>query len=190
MGYALDLKQHLERWEPVISGLVAADHGDPAAADTVDQTLAALGNHGDWRELVSVLRRIRAGARDPALATGLDPVDTAIVHRTLDALSGAAQIDTDAWHTLTTQQLADLVTTTVAAARGDSDATGTLQPLLDELAAHPDWAPFASILQRIIAGERDPACLHGLDHPYTAVIAMILDQLNQHSDSSIERAPG
>ena len=29
------MKRHLERWEPVISGLVAADHGDDAAAATV-----------------------------------------------------------------------------------------------------------------------------------------------------------
>jgi hypothetical protein len=189
-----DLKRHLERWEPVISGLVAADHGDPAAGDTVDKTLAALANHRDWQELVAVIRRIRAGARDPSLATRLDPIDTAIVHRALDALAGTAQVNTDAWRTLTTEQLVDLVATTVAAASGDPDATSTLEPLLDELAAHPDWASFAATLQRIIVGERDPACLHGLDHTCTAVVTMILDQLNPHSETSIEppqrRSPG
>jgi hypothetical protein len=145
--------------------------------------LVALDNHRDWRELVAVLRRIRAGARDPALATGLDPIDTAIVHRALAALAGTAQVDTDAWHTLTTEQLTDLVTTTVAAARGDPDATNTLMPLLDQLAAHPDRAHLATILQHIIAGERDPALPHGLDHTSTTLIITILDQLNRRSAS-------
>ena len=174
------MKRHLERWEPVISGLVAADHGDDAAAATVDKTLTALSNHSGWGELVAVLRRIRAGARDPAaLATGLDPIDAAVVHRALAALTGTAQVNTDAWHTLTTQQLADLVPTVVAAASGDDDATSTLHPLLDELATHPDWAPLAAVLHRIIAGDRDPSVLYGLNDTYTAFVTLILDQLKQ-----------
>ena len=44
-------------------------------------------------DLVAVLRRIHAGDRDPALASGLDGIDAAIVQRTLEALTGAAPID-------------------------------------------------------------------------------------------------
>jgi len=62
------LQDHLDQWEPVISSLVAADRGDPVADQALDLVLASLGQHADWQQLVAVLRRIRAGERDPALA--------------------------------------------------------------------------------------------------------------------------
>jgi hypothetical protein len=178
--------RHLDEWEPVISGLVAADNGDIAADQAVDLVLASLGEHGDWRQLVAVLRRIRAGERDAALASGLDPIDTAVVQRALDALAGTVRVDIDAWRTGATstprdeqaQQLAALAEATVAAARGDPDATNALQPLLQALAAHPDWVALAAVLRRILAGERDPALLDGLDHPAaTGVVTLVLNQL-------------
>jgi hypothetical protein len=136
--------------------------------------------------LVAVLRRIRAGERDATLASGLDPIDTAVVQRALDALTGTARVDVDAWRTGATstsqheqgQQLAALANATVAAARGDPDATNALQPLLQALAAHPDWATLAAALRRILAGERDPTLLDGLDHPAaTDVVTLVLNQL-------------
>jgi len=72
------LQSHLDQWEPVISSLVAADRGDTVADQALDLVLASLGEHADWRQVVAVLRRIRTGQRDPALVTGLDPIDTVI----------------------------------------------------------------------------------------------------------------
>ena len=178
----------LEQWDPVISSLVAADSGDPVADQALELVLASLGEHADWRQLVAVLRRIRVGERDPALVTGLDPIDTAIVRRALAALASTERVDTDAWRAGVPsaspgdrdQQLAALAEATVAAAKGDHDATKALQPLLRALAAHPDWAPLAAIVQRILAGERDPALGDALDHPAAAkVVRLIMNRVTQ-----------
>lgn len=67
------LQRHLDQWEPVISSLVAAARGDTVADQALDLVLASLGEHADWRQVVAVLRRIRAGERDPALVMGLIP---------------------------------------------------------------------------------------------------------------------
>ena len=182
----LRVQRHLDGWEPVISGLVAADSGDAAAEQALDLVLASLAEHADWQQLVAVLRRIRSGERDAALASGLDPIDTAVVQRALAALSGTVRVDVDAWRTGATanphqeqgQQLAALAEATVAAARGDPDATNALQPLLEALAAHRDWVALAAVLRRILAGERDPALRDGLDQPAaTAVVTLVLNQL-------------
>lgn len=177
-----------DEWEPVISGLVAADRGDSVADQALDLVFASLREHADWQQLVAVLRRIRAGERDPALIDGLDPVDTAIARRALAALAGTVRVDADVWRAgipATSQggqgpQLAALAAATVAAANGDRDAANALQPLLQALTAHPDWAPLAAAVRRIIVGERDPALADRLGHPTAAtVVTSILNQLTE-----------
>jgi hypothetical protein len=182
------LQRHLDQWEPVISSLVAATRGDTVADQALGLVLASLGEHADWQQVVAVLRRIRAGERDPALVMGLDPIDTAIVRRALAALTGTVRVEVDAWRVAVPapsrpeqdQQLSALAKATVAAAEGDLDATRAVQPLLHALAAHPDWIPLAAVMRRIIAGDRDPALLAGLDHPIAiALVSLILDQHTQ-----------
>lgn len=182
------LQGHLEQWEPVVSSLVAADRGDAAADQALDLVLASLDEHADWQQVVAVLRRIRTGERDPAVVTGLDPIDTAIVARALAALAGAVQVDTNAWRggiarTSSREQsppLSALAEATVAAAKGDLDATNALHPLLRALAAHPEWEPLAVVMQRILAGDRDPALRDALDHPAaTTVVETVLNQLTE-----------
>lgn len=182
------LQDHLEQWEPVISSLVAADRGDVVADQALDLVLASLGKHVDWRQLVAVLRRIRAGERGTGLVTGLDPIDTAVVRRALAALAGTVRVDADTWRAggLATsphgpaQQLAALAEATVAAAKGDLDARNALQPLLQALAAHPDWAPLAAAVQRILAGDRDPALRDTINHPAAAtLVTLVLNQLTR-----------
>ncbi|HXT42529.1 MAG TPA: hypothetical protein VN748_00210 [Pseudonocardiaceae bacterium] len=188
MSVMQPLQSHLDQWEPVISSLVAADRGDTVADQALDLVLASLGEHADWRQVVAVLRRIRTGQRDPALVTGLDPIDTVIVRRALAALAGTVPVDANAWRAGVTPAspreqsppLAALAKATVAAAKGDLDATNALQPLLRALAGHPDWAPLAAVVQRILAGDRDPALGDALDHPAaTAVVGLILNQLTE-----------
>ena len=181
----------LDQWEPVISSLAAAARGDPTADQALDLVLTSLGEHADWQQLVTVLRRIRAGERDPDLATGLDSIDTAIVRRALAALTGTVPVDTDAWRAGAAstspheqgQQLTAFAQATVAAAEGDLDAARALQPLLQALAAHPDWVSPAIVVRRILAGDRDPALLDELDHPTAiALVSLILNQLTQRND--------
>jgi hypothetical protein len=53
----------------------------------VDPVLTDLGETSGWAVLVGVLRRILAGERGEDLLAGLDPTDTSITERTLDALA-------------------------------------------------------------------------------------------------------
>ena len=186
MGVEPRLQDHLEQWEPVISSLVAANCGDTVADRALDLVLASLGQHADWQQLVAVLRRIQAGERDPALVTGLDPIDMAIVRRALAALAGTEQVDTNAWRAGVApgappeqdQQLAALAQAAVVAAKGDLDAINALQPLLQALASHSEWAPLAAVVRRILTGDRDPALPDALDQPAAAsTVRLILNQL-------------
>ncbi|MGC4819797.1 hypothetical protein [Micromonospora sp. DT63] len=185
-----DLQRHLTWWEPVIAALIAAEGGDPDAAAALDQALTARGEQSDWRQLAEVLRRIHAGDHTPAL-DGLDPIDTAIVRRLLDALAGEVTVDLDAWHTLTNNEekwLDALMDVTVAAASGDPDATAQLTPVLDDLAADPEGAAFAAVLHRILAGDRDPTLLDGLDPDTAAVVTAILDRLTPAATAPTDQA--
>ncbi|MGH8886734.1 MAG: AAA family ATPase, partial [Egibacteraceae bacterium] len=89
---AFEVEEHLEAWAPVTAGIVVAVAGDAATATAVEQALTTRGEHPDWGALVARLRRILAGERGDDLVAGLDPIDTAIVQRTLDALAGRIEV--------------------------------------------------------------------------------------------------
>jgi tetratricopeptide (TPR) repeat protein len=98
------VERALAGWEPVLSALhTAAADPDPdtrvAAATILAAALEPFADSDDWRALAAVLRRIHTGERDPDVL--LDEIDTAIVRRALDVLTGAATVDPNAWHTLT-----------------------------------------------------------------------------------------
>ena len=64
-----------------------------------------------------------------------------------------------------------------AAAGGGQEDDADLRQFLDELASTPDWAALAAVLRRILAGERSPALLGGLDPVDTAITTEILTRL-------------
>jgi hypothetical protein len=77
----------------VLSGIVAATGGDQAARQLVDQLLKEFADTEDWAALTAVLRRVVAGERDPdTLLPGLDPIETTITTRLLDALAGRLEL--------------------------------------------------------------------------------------------------
>jgi tetratricopeptide (TPR) repeat protein len=98
------VEQALAAWEPVLSALhTAATEPDPdtrvAAATALTAVLDGFADSDDLRALAAVLRRIHTGERDPdVLLDGLDEIDTAIVRRALDILTGTATIDPNARH--------------------------------------------------------------------------------------------
>ncbi|MGH8897973.1 MAG: hypothetical protein ACRDZ4_13370 [Egibacteraceae bacterium] len=89
-----ELERHLQNWAPVIAWIVAAVTGDTAAATAVEQVLTEgeQADQADWVALVDRLRRVLAGDRGDDLVAGLDPIDTAIVQRTLDALARRVEV--------------------------------------------------------------------------------------------------
>jgi tetratricopeptide (TPR) repeat protein len=181
------LQRHVGWWDPVLAGLVAANGGDPQAAQAVQQALATRGQRADWTTLAAVLGRVLAGERDQQLLLdGLDPVDTAIAQRALDALAGRVQLDPASWQalagSLVPDELAGLVGAVVAAARGDHWAAAEVELVLNDLAAEADWAALAGVLRRVLAGERDPALTEELDEVDTAVVTAVLDRLANQPD--------
>jgi len=210
----LDLDRYLGMWEQVISALVAAvgtadvaaadGDGDQlrrAADDFLDQYLNRHADDADWAALVAVLRRIRAGERDPAaLSEGLDEIDTAILTRALAARDGSNPIDPMLWATDSddgTDEDGDetgdgdserFVAAVVAAAHGDPNAVAAVSPVLDEMDTDPDYRPLAGALRAIIAGERNPAVGQDLDDGGQALITLVLAALN--TDSLTTDQPG
>ncbi len=89
-----DLDRHLRYWEPLLSAMLDdATTGAPHASQAVQDTLDEFADHPDWAELVARLRRVLGGERDPeALLADLDPTDTAILTRLLDALAGSISL--------------------------------------------------------------------------------------------------
>src|SRR5664280_599976 len=82
-----------DRWEPVLAAIHAAAGGDQGALQQVDGVLDRYADTEEWAALAGVLRRVLAGDRDPeTLLADLDPVDTAIATRLLDALAGRVQL--------------------------------------------------------------------------------------------------
>lgn len=185
-------QQRVTGWDPVLSALhTSLHHTEPdtrqAATTALDQRLTALGDQPDWHHLVAVLRRIQAGERDPdTLTHGLDTTDTTITHRALDILTGHLTLNPDTWHTLTTnpantadqssQALRDFLDAVVSAARGDTHALDAVTPVLDEMDADPDWAPLASAIRRVIAGDHTPPP-DQLNPTHAALLTTILERL-------------
>jgi hypothetical protein len=187
-----NVERHVANWDPVLSALVAAKGGDPDAADLLERVLAAREQQRDWTVLTGVLRRLAAGEHDADLLAGLDPIDSAIAQRAMDALDGQVAIEADAWRALVAapggdeSPLADALVTLAAlvviASRGDEAAKADLQPVLAEMAEQEQWAALAGVLPRIVAGERDPTLADGLDETDTAVVTHILTLLAAPGD--------
>ena len=179
---AIDLQSHLDRWEPRIAAIVAAVGGDLDAAEAIDGLLDQLANTRDWATLVAAVRAILAGQRDPdRLLAGLDPIDTAIVARTLDALAGRVTLNpAPAESPPSPEELVQALAGAIAAAvRGDPDATDAVNQQLDEWAASTDWAALAAALRRVLAGERDhQQLLADLDDVDTRIVEAVLSQLD------------
>jgi tetratricopeptide (TPR) repeat protein len=180
-----NLQPHLDRWEPTLAALVAAVHGDQDAAAAVDKTLTRAAGSQDWADLAAALRRILDGDRDPdTLLTGLDPIDTAILTRALDAVTGRLTLqppqpaETPNPDPATREPWPALIAAVVAAANGDHTAAAGINPIVDDLAGRDEWAALAAALRHIIAGQRDPHTLQtGLDPTDTAITTAVLTQL-------------
>ena len=187
---AVDDRALVASWEPRIAAVMAAVTGDTETGHRLDAVLTELEVNRSWGALVGVLRRIIAGERDAdQLLAGLDPIDTAIATRTLDALAGQVELTAtpadlqleaavpEAWE--------PAIAAIVAAATGtlDTDTRTELDSFLTNTETDPNWAALVGILRRIVAGERDAdQLLTGLDPVDTAITALTLDALTGHAE--------
>jgi tetratricopeptide (TPR) repeat protein len=82
-----DIRDQLQRWEPVITLTIAAAGGDREAAAQLTPDLDKLAQTEDWAVLAAVLRRIADGEHSDSLLDGLDPIDTAIATQALTRIT-------------------------------------------------------------------------------------------------------
>ena len=198
-------RQVITGWDLVLSALHAAiSHPDPATRDAatriLNHALTTRGQYPDWQALVAVLRRIHAGERELTLTDGLDDVDTEITRRALDLLAGTTTIDPDAWRTLTTdtgtddqgnhdEDLDAFAAAVAAAATGDTHAQGIVGPMLDEMAADPDWAPLVTVLRRILDGDLTPNPADDLNPIQVAIRDAVRAHLNPPQPTATPENP-
>ena len=176
---------HLAAWDPVIAGITAARGGDDQARAAVEQRLTERQDSPDWGKLAAVLRALLHGDHGAGLPEDLDELDTAIARRALAALRGDIQIPGQLWQAL---PLTPLIGAVVNAAYGDQDAARQVSDTLTDLGDDSDWAPLASALRRILAGDRAPGLADGLDPVFSAVVTTILSHLPPPAQT--ETAPG
>jgi hypothetical protein len=90
-----------EQWHPIVTEIVAAASGQREISAEFSLRLDQLADTSDWAALVTVLRRILAGERDPDRLTAdlrsLDDVDSAIVEEVLAGLPGQHGEHLEAW---------------------------------------------------------------------------------------------
>jgi len=115
------------------------------------------------------------------LITALQPDRQAAVGTLTEILRAAADTDPGQDPTIQDhlQQWEPVIAATVAAADGDSDATAQLTPVLDQLAQDQGWAALATVLRRVLGGDRDASLLDGLDSVDTAIAGQVLTRLAQ-----------
>ncbi|NEA64736.1 CHAT domain-containing protein [Streptomyces sp. SID12488] len=164
-------------WEPVLSALVAAERRNTAAKVKLRQHLARLVELDPmFVPLAVVLGRIQGGERGPGVLAGLGPHDAGVAGRALDALAGRVTVPVELW---TVMHLGIAFGSFVAAALGQDMAGEVNRENLDGFAGDPVLAQMASVLERILAGERDPGLATGLRQPtQRAAVAAMLHYLN------------
>ncbi len=133
---------------------------------------------GTVQEVTAVAEQtegVKLGELITALAP--DPRDAAAaLTQILDtAASTSTGQDAEIQHHL--QQWEPVISLTVAATGGDSQAATELEPVLDQSAGIQDWATLVAVLRRILSGERGEDLLKGLDQIDTAIAGQVLARL-------------
>uniref|UniRef100_A0AAU2A2V3 CHAT domain-containing protein n=1 Tax=Streptomyces sp. NBC_00093 TaxID=2975649 RepID=A0AAU2A2V3_9ACTN len=170
-------------WEPVLAALVAAERRNTAAKVKLRQHLAELAAmNAMFVPLTDVLGRIQGGERGPGVLFGLGPLDAPVARRALDALAGRVTVPVELW---TAMYLGIALGSFVSTALGVAGTDEVTRENLAGFAADPLLAPMSTVLERILAGERDPRLATGLQQPtQRAAVAAVLHYLNEAEETS------
>jgi tetratricopeptide (TPR) repeat protein len=159
----------IKEWLPIIEAVVAACQGNEESKKQLEPFLQEMGQTEDWKNLISVLRRIMDGERDQDIVTGLDGTDALIVTRILQALSGDPEPPSPASRPLSAVHgqaqpqeqgltLPQLLKLVERAARGDQQLGGQLFSAFQGMAKADDPAMRAlgNVLLRVLVGDHKP----------------------------------
>jgi len=177
------------QWQGVINAMVAACNGNVDALAQLNPFLDQMDQKEDWRPLISTLRRILNGERDPeALLKDSDDTDMLIVSdilralgvdpRALPTLPGEEPTDDDG-DMLSLQDFLGLVT---QACKPDApeglkeQLQNATQGMIVQVDNPPELKQLGRVLQSILAGNRNPDLLT-LDPQLIGPVRQILDDL-------------
>jgi hypothetical protein len=173
---APQVEHYLARWDPVAAGLAAAGGGDTKAGAAVREYLAGYADSDDWAGLAGALTQILDGGRGQDLAAGLDAIDTAVVARALDAVTGRISLQAALWPAMGLGRLLGDITD---AAHGNAGAAPRARQMLDALAGEAGLADLAAALDQVLGGSRDPGLPATVgDDTGQAVVACVLEHIS------------
>jgi tetratricopeptide (TPR) repeat protein len=151
-----------KRWEPAVATLVAAMNGDQSASAALSQHLDVRELAPEWARLVSALRLVLEGERDPSvLLAGLHATDAAIVNSTLDALAGrfeptATSADLAAVTHDARRRHRAFLEMAVSAARGQLLARDDLLEWVGHINREPGQQNLGAAVLAAVDGAREP----------------------------------
>lgn len=134
-----------------------------------------------WHALVAAIRRILAGARDPAAFRDLDDEDSLIVQHILAGIQNPDTLPDEGDFSDPTLAGPGLAAIVHAAATGDVHALRLLGDMAEQLGAGGgQLARLGSILRPLVNGERDAERLcDGMDGKGQALVQAILAELTR-----------
>ena len=165
---------------------MSRDFADAAQALATEMRAA-----GDDQTLPSTVAEVTAaaalteGVRLDALLAALQPDPHAVEEALAEILHAANELppeDDEPDIAAYLHQWEPLIAAIVASSQPGQEAPPELLQVLDEYAERPDWAALTAALRRILAGERDPSLLDGLDPIDRAIAEETLSRVTQEAD--------
>ncbi len=179
----------MKQWAPVLLGVAKASRGEALDASTVE-LLERLEAEPAWANVASAIWRVLAGERDESLVEGLDFVDRYLVERLLKGVDDPETLEEKAEPPAGRQAMgvpfSQGMAAVHAAASGNEQANAAAEAFVKALAADKNPRPMkdlATVLQRILAGERDPALVEGLPDEVAKSVSALLQELVQSEQS-------
>ena len=153
---------------------------NPQLLPELEPLLAHAQNNG-WTALVTAIRNIVKGKRDPSLLAGLDEEDTVIIRAILDGLQNPAtlpDINQQGDATMAAPGLAQMIH---AAGRGDAQALQAVSLMAQQMMAAPgDMARLGGNMKRLVDGERDADRLcQGMGPSGEQLMLSLIEELNK-----------
>lgn len=168
-----ELSRQRMEWDPVFAGIVAARHGDIAAARAVQQRLPDYAENPSWSKFSHALAEVLHQRPVAGTAMTLDIVDQVFFRRCMDALDGNVHISPELVHAI---PIAGLLSRFLHAVQSN-EPSAVLARTLEKLAEERKWQQLVSPLRKILTGDRDPQMVFGLDPDNTAIISTLLGHL-------------
>ncbi len=153
---------------------------DPENHPELEQHLQTAEKNG-WQELVSSVRKIMRGKKDPSIYRALDDEDRIIIEAILRGLQNPQalpEIPKKADESAASPGLATLI---LQAARGDTNALQLLGSMADQMGSSGgSMAKVGATLKKLLDGERDIDKLtFNMDEKGRLLIESIVTHLNQ-----------